>query len=1793
MKQFNYVVTLVLLTVVAFSLGFAGKGTGSGVLSGNGPLLQQSTGQLTQINDPELQQRSNAGKAGHRFSPEAMSKSSRPTPRVDASSSVTAGLSGTYHIPGDFSSISNAVAVLNFNGVMGAVTFQLDAASYTELSPITFGTFPGAGTATVTIQPAAGLAVSVNFQPSASQGKGFAFNGAKAITIDGLNTGGASLTLRYAGGTFPSGDAFAATIYVTNGSDQIAVRNANIMGEIQTAGTFFAQTDGRPAVFVYKDAGPANTNITIDHCTVTNATYGLKVLSNPLAVQGPVSFTYNNVGGAFGAKVSQAALADGVFGMHYDYNVIDGIEFVPQYWNVGPTEYDLVNTFLPPNSFFFNFGQPSGGHFYNGNSASTISYNYVKDVHQNYDDPTFAFIIYGLLVRVGSGPSIHDNRITGIATIDANGTMVGIRSEAQAAHNSVRLTGTMLATQVSYCMRSAGGTNRNNAYSNEMTGGTAANTRALQTTPAGTSDGNGMFSNGQISTQTTLNAYLLTGRDPNSVFAPVSFDADMHITTGPSSAENVGVAGVLAAADIDGTVRDISAGGVRDAGADEFGSTGTLVATDILPTNISSPAAGGAVSGVTQTPAVVVKNNSNNTIGSFDVRLVITAPDAYDMTVTVATGIPPHASVTASFPTWTPTVAGARILTATTTLVGDVVAGNNVISRSQPVADPVILVAGTPKLYNWNAGADGWTGTGDWALSATSTKLGGVYGGAGSTWVTNPGAPGSGYHTQNPGVDGALGIVGFPGNFLYSPFFKATALADVYISFFHSINTEPHWDRSTLQYTTDAGTTWRTVGVVDDPNGINWYKSSIYENAHSGVDGNSEFDVGTWNTLGGFVAPPIDGWTTNNNGTPVGYVYQQIKFNALAGAPIVRFRYFAFSDNNTYGDGWAIDNFRIGDVAPVNTPAPVSGNVYDDADGSGLKDGAEAGHAGLVVELKYFGVHIDFQTSDVNGDYSLLMQNPGSYTVSISTPLGLSQPVGRVHSVDYTGSGVAVTGRNFGLYNGAISGKKFNDINDNGVDDGEPGLTGWAIEVRTGSCSGPIVASGATGAGGIYAIAVGPGVYYVDEVLQTSWRANTPVCGGPVTVAGASGGGTALVAGPNFGNFRLAVARLYLGIDVNGNGVWDGVGDNQPLPGGATENFEFRKNGVLVATKTLGNGTGGDFVQYGDLDVGTYSFTILGTPPLAWTRTLDYGGSASFVVATSGQVPQIHFLDYQAPEVSGVKFEDLNGNGVKDAGEPLLAGWKIDLSGGGSATTDGAGFYKFTGVSGGNHTLSEVVQPGWQATLPAGGSYTITASSKGLVGGPGDIVRDFGNFKKISISGMKYRDRNGNGVKDAGDNGLQGWSINATNGGGAQVTDANGDYSFAGLGPGTYVLTETAQAGYIQTAPAGGSHTVVASSGSDVSGRDFGNFQNSDLVEYRTWTLAELSAATEAKPTKPPKASKPYAAPNSGNLIAELLGAPKLAVLMVGRSGQMVSGKEKGWVSPAKQSDAFKTMNSKNVVHVGNPRPMSFDNTGLKRLLKRYKSLPASKANNVLMANLLVFKINLAASAKGQTDVAQNLGSVVYCAAGHPGLSGKSLDDIGAYADDQMTNWDNLGLPGFTSAMWADLNGVIEQVNGAFSTGLTSDITDPTSWHNAPLPKPKLRWVVKATAQSTSFLCAPGPGNAPSSHPVPTNTQLPVIPTEYGLGQNYPNPFNPTTVVSFDLPEASLVTIKVYNMLGQEVATLLNREELEQGTEEVEFDAGTLTSGVYFYHITAQAVDEDGITTGNAFTKTMKMVLVK
>ncbi len=129
-------------------------------------------------------------------------------------------------------------------------------------------------------------------------------------------------------------------------------------------------------------------------------------------------------------------------------------------------------------------------------------------------------------------------------------------------------------------------------------------------------------------------------------------------------------------------------------------------------------------------------------------------------------------------------------------------------------------------------------------------------------------------------------------------------------------------------------------------------------------------------------------------------------------------------------------------------------------------------------------------------------------------------------------------------------------------------------------------------------------------------------------------------------------------------------------------------------------------------------------------------------------------------------------------------------------------------------------------------------------------------------------------------------------------------------------------------------------------------------------------------------------------------------------------------------------------------------------------------------------------------------------------------------------------------------------------------------------------WIKAVMSDSTGNeshypVCAPGGVQVGSPTDVDQGTNDLSLPTEYALSQNYPNPFNPTTTIAYALPETGRVKLEVFNILGQEVSTLVD-EIMPAGSHEVVFDASAVPSGIYFYRLT-----HDG------YSDTKKMALVK
>ena len=216
-----------------------------------------------------------------------------------------------------------------------------------------------------------------------------------------------------------------------------------------------------------------------------------------------------------------------------------------------------------------------------------------------------------------------------------------------------------------------------------------------------------------------------------------------------------------------------------------------------------------------------------------------------------------------------------------------------------------------------------------------------------------------------------------------------------------------------------------------------------------------------------------------------------------------------------------------------------------------------------------------------------------------------------------------------------------------------------------------------------------------------------------------------------------------------------------------------------------------------------------------------------------GTGPEHHSITTQSgpgETVTGTVYNDLNGDGTHQLGDPALASWTIDLldSQGtlvATTTSDASGHYGFANLPSAVFTIEEVVHPGWYITEPTNppGTYTLTPPGGSVVTG-----LDFGNFKTIMVSGNVYNDQDGNGMHGPSEPGLGGWTVDLEDSSGnvlaTVLTDSSGNYSFSGVGGGTYLIAQVVQTNWVQTQPLyPTAYTFTTQSGQNVPALNFGD----------------------------------------------------------------------------------------------------------------------------------------------------------------------------------------------------------------------------------------------------------------------------------------------------------------------------------------------------------------------------------
>ncbi|MBI3193158.1 MAG: T9SS type A sorting domain-containing protein [Ignavibacteriae bacterium] len=252
----------------------------------------------------------------------------------------------------------------------------------------------------------------------------------------------------------------------------------------------------------------------------------------------------------------------------------------------------------------------------------------------------------------------------------------------------------------------------------------------------------------------------------------------------------------------------------------------------------------------------------------------------------------------------------------------------------------------------------------------------------------------------------------------------------------------------------------------------------------------------------------------------------------------------------------------------------------------------------------------------------------------------------------------------------------------------------------------------------------------------------------------------------------------------------------------------------------------------------------------------------------------------------------------------------------------------------------------------------------------------------------------------------------------------------------------------------------------------------------------------------------------------------------------------------------------------------SIDGTKKKAISSQLAALPPDKQDNKLFAEAVTLKLNIGASVSEKFPA--GLGQLKYINpddSTNP-FNGKFVSTIPDIADYYLSCQT---LEGFPAVTFQELYDILRSINVAFAD---SPYTIDTLSFGS-----KTKFTGLKKIEEVNYL-QETPGVEPKIFSSVENVDN--VPEQIALHQNYPNPFNPSTVIRYQLSVNSFVTLKVFDMLGREVATLANSEQYEAGNYELEFDASNLASGLYFYRITVAG--QDGIL---SYTDSKKMTLIK
>jgi hypothetical protein len=556
-----------------------------------------------------------------------------------------------------------------------------------------------------------------------------------------------------------------------------------------------------------------------------------------------------------------------------------------------------------------------------------------------------------------------------------------------------------------------------------------------------------------------------------------------------------------------------------------------------------------------------------------------------------------------------------------------------------------------------------------------------------------------------------------------------------------------------------------------------------------------------------------------------------------------------------YQDGFGSNQDTIIEV-PVGECGVVGDLVWRDDNRNGIQDVGEAGINGVNVTLynssgQAIASTVTQTLGTQTGSYRFAGLCTGNYSVQASTPAGLVPSLagaGSDRSVDSNGAVATatidlsdVTKRqdltlDFGFNSactGTIGDFVWRDDNFNGVQDpGEPGIPNVTVQLLDAGGT-QVLGTATTNAVGGYSFAGQcNGTYQVrvSSGVPAGYVSTGTGLSTPSTDSNLSPATVTLPAVDSVDNtidfgFKppcTGVIGNFAWHDMNRNGVQDG---GEPGLNGITVNLKNASGSLFQSVTTSMNAGLNGYYQFTGVCAGNYSVEYVSTtvPTGFLAATTGAGTSATdsntvpaaVVLSSNSSSDETIDFGFQIPcsgKIGNFVWEDLDRDGIQDAGEPGISGIIVNLRNASdnalvaTTTTDALGRYEFTGRCGGSYKV-EAVLAGW-ASSPLGAGTQATDSNPNaatltLADNASDDTIDFG-FYRGSIGDRVWRDTDGDGVQEGGESGLSGATVQLRSGSGNVIgtttTTVDGLYSFGSLVAGNYtVCVAGVPAGFVQT----------------------------------------------------------------------------------------------------------------------------------------------------------------------------------------------------------------------------------------------------------------------------------------------------------------------------------------------------------------------------------------------------------